>query len=78
VPLLGDVPLLGELFKRTVKTKKKTELLIFLTPHVAQEPQALTSISDTERERSNLGKDEDTADIFKKHMEGMQGNTEQP
>ncbi len=76
VPLLGDVPVLGELFKRTVKSKKKTELLIFLTPHVAQEPQALTSISDAERERSNLGRDEDTADIFQRHMEGMQGGTD--
>ncbi len=76
VPLLGDVPLLGELFKRTVKSTKKTELLIFLTPHVAQEPQALTPISDTERQRSNLGRDEDTAEIFKKHMEGMQGATD--
>src|SRR5690606_21625864 len=32
VPLLGDIPLLGNLFKRTRNTKAKTELLIFLTP----------------------------------------------
>src|SRR5205085_7069263 len=36
VPLLGDVPGLGLLFQRRQTTKTKTELLIFLTPHVAQ------------------------------------------
>jgi type IV pilus assembly protein PilQ len=33
-PLLGDIPLLGYLFKRTDKSVSKTELLIFLTPYV--------------------------------------------
>lgn len=37
VPLLGDVPVLGNLFKNTVKTSNKTELLIFLTPKVVTE-----------------------------------------
>ncbi|MBL7189548.1 MAG: hypothetical protein ISS70_24735, partial [Phycisphaerae bacterium] len=35
IPLLGDIPIAGHLFKRTIKEKTKTELLIFLTPHVA-------------------------------------------
>ncbi|MFB3892666.1 MAG: secretin N-terminal domain-containing protein [Phycisphaerae bacterium] len=34
VPVLGDVPLLGLLFKKTVKVKQRAELLIILTPHV--------------------------------------------
>lgn len=34
VPLLGDIPLVGALFRRTIIEKSKTELLIFLTPHV--------------------------------------------
>lgn len=37
VPFFGDIPVLGYLFKRTVKEPKKTELLIFITPHVANE-----------------------------------------
>jgi len=37
VPLLGDVPFVGNLFKNTVKTTRKTELLIFLTPKVVTE-----------------------------------------
>ncbi len=34
VPLLGDIPVLGHLFKTTTKTSERTELLIFLTPKV--------------------------------------------
>jgi type IV pilus assembly protein PilQ len=34
VPLLGDVPVLGNLFKNTAKSTTKTELLIFITPKV--------------------------------------------
>ena len=37
VPLLGDLPLLGYLFKTTGKTSEKQELLIFLTPRVVKE-----------------------------------------
>lgn len=34
VPMLGDVPFLGHLFKNTARTFNKTELLIFLTPRI--------------------------------------------
>jgi len=37
VPLLGDVPYLGNLFKSKSRTSSKTELLIFLTPKVVSE-----------------------------------------
>ncbi|MEO8837797.1 MAG: type IV pilus secretin PilQ family protein, partial [Herbaspirillum sp.] len=34
VPLLGDIPVLGNLFKNTSKISNKTELLVFLTPKI--------------------------------------------
>lgn len=34
VPLLGDIPLIGELFKSREKTNKSTELFVFITPIV--------------------------------------------
>ncbi len=37
VPLLGDLPLLGSLFRSTSKTNEKTELLVFLTPHIIKD-----------------------------------------
>lgn len=39
VPILGDLPLLGNLFKSTSKQKQKTELLVFLTPRVVRDPE---------------------------------------
>jgi len=35
-PVLGKIPLLGNLFKRSTLTKRKTELILFLTPHIVQ------------------------------------------
>ena len=34
VPFLGDIPLLGALFKHTSTTKQKVDLMIFITPHL--------------------------------------------
>tara|TARA_B110000879_G_scaffold202434_1_gene278799 strand:+ start:60 stop:2252 length:2193 start_codon:yes stop_codon:yes gene_type:complete len=34
VPLLGDLPILGHLFKRTIVGNEKNELLIFITPRI--------------------------------------------
>jgi len=34
VPLLGDIPVVGNLFKNTVRSSNKTELLVFITPKV--------------------------------------------
>jgi type IV pilus assembly protein PilQ len=37
VPFLGDLPVLGNLFKTTFKQNSKTELIIFLTPRILDE-----------------------------------------
>ena len=34
VPLLGDIPLLGYLFKRSTTQTMRTNLLVFITPHI--------------------------------------------
>lgn len=34
VPVLGDIPILGKLFSTKGKSKEKTELVIFITPHI--------------------------------------------
>ena len=40
VPLLGDIPVVGNLFKSRTNSSRKTELLIFLTPKVVSERTA--------------------------------------
>ena len=40
VPLLGDIPYLGRLFKKTIDSQFKTELLIFVTPKLMSDTLA--------------------------------------
>jgi len=46
VPLLGDIPIIGNLFKSISKTKEKTELLILVTPTILSSPNDATKIVD--------------------------------
>ena len=34
IPVLGDIPVVGALFGRTTKNKRRSELVVFITPHV--------------------------------------------
>ncbi len=34
IPILGEIPLIGNLFRRTTNQLKKTNLMVFLTPHI--------------------------------------------
>jgi general secretion pathway protein D len=45
MPFLGDLPLLGWLFKTSNVTKNKTNLIVFLNPHVIKEPERLAEIT---------------------------------
>ncbi len=44
VPLLGDIPVLGFLFRQQTKKKTKTNLLLVLTPHVVRDQADLRRI----------------------------------
>jgi general secretion pathway protein D len=55
VPLLGDIPILGYLFKFQRKEKKKTNLLIFLTPYVIKDQGDIERIFEKKtRERQEF------------------------
>ncbi|MCF8159581.1 MAG: type II secretion system secretin GspD [Polaromonas sp.] len=45
VPGLGDVPLFGNLFKSEARTRKKTNLMVFLRPVVVRDAQATGQLS---------------------------------
>ena len=58
VPLLGDIPYLGYLFKFKSLNKTKTNLVVFLTPHIIRDSADLAALSarkktDFTREMSN-------------------------
>ena len=46
VPLLGDIPILGHLFKREVKSKTVTELVIVIEPHIIKKDKNELSLKD--------------------------------
>jgi general secretion pathway protein D len=54
IPLLGDIPLLGQLFKFSAKSNTKHELLIFLTPHIVRMPSQLAALTVPETDQSQL------------------------
>jgi len=46
VPCIGDIPLLGKLFSRTQDNTRKTNLVIFLTPHIVRTAADLKRIKE--------------------------------
>lgn len=49
VPLLGDIPLLGLLFRKDTKQRIRTNLMIFITPHIVTEDVAAQRITEKKR-----------------------------
>ncbi len=72
VPILGDLPVIGRIFQRRQTDKTKTELLIFLTPHVAQRPDTLTPMSNDELRGTTLTPHAVAPGVFQDHLRGLQ------
>jgi general secretion pathway protein D len=55
VPVLGDIPLIGALFRTKEQTKTKKNLLLFLTPYIIRSPADLRAIYERKiRERQEF------------------------
>ena len=54
IPILGDLPLIGGAFRHTVKNEQRTELLIFLTPHIIEGTDKLEALTNSEVNRTDL------------------------
>ncbi|MBX3251497.1 MAG: type II secretion system protein GspD, partial [Myxococcales bacterium] len=55
VPVLGDIPLLGALFRRTERRRQKSNLLLFMTPYIIRDMADLRSIYERKmRERQEF------------------------
>jgi len=52
VPCLGNIPIFGWAFKQTSVSKRKTNLLIFLTPHIITSPDDIDRVTTQQRNRS--------------------------
>ncbi|MFM8222135.1 MAG: type II secretion system protein GspD, partial [Planctomycetaceae bacterium] len=54
VPLLGDIPFIGQLFRADFKETRRTELLIFLTPRIIRNEEEAELIKEIETQRINF------------------------
>ncbi len=55
VPVLGDIPLIGALFRTNDKQKQKRNLILFLTPYIIRSPDDLRAIYERKmRERQEF------------------------
>jgi len=70
IPLLGDIPWLGFAFRSTTKKDVKTELLIFLTPHIVEAPSQLVALSKREQEKTGVTKTL-TAEELSKYLDQL-------
>jgi len=72
MPLLGDIPLFGWLFKTKNASKSKTNLLIFLNPHVIKESDRLAQITqDKQREFAVANQRYVSGELLVKFKEGV-------
>ncbi len=79
-PWFGDIPLFGWLFKTKSVTKTKTDLLVFITPHLLKKDDSLAQITKEKRNELMLGEQElggqengaqVNGEIFVKFKEGV-------
>lgn len=59
VPVLSEIPILGELFKHRSRNNIKTELIIFITPHIVKEKR----VEDESIENDNLDNIEENENV---------------
>ncbi len=53
VPVLGDIPLLGWFFKHKTASYVKTNLLVFITPHIVTQQDKIDEITEQKRNIQN-------------------------
>lgn len=78
VPLLGNIPILGELFKYHNKTRQRTEIVVLITPRVVSEetparmsPDMEDAYNDSRREVRDMKQVDINGDIPEKSNEQL-------
>ena len=82
VPLLGDIPVIGWLFKNSSVEVTKTDLLIFITPHIIKQYSKIRSLLNTRLKdrnvfvRENLGGEDPHSQAINKIRKSLPDLTE--
>ncbi len=79
VPWLGDIPLLGTIFRNTVTSQSNTELLVFLTVHIVKGiPPELTPYQQERFSEIDMVEAPDATRAFMRDMKRPWGPPRQP
>jgi general secretion pathway protein D len=73
VPLLGDIPFLGWLFRRTSTTEEKTNLLVFINPTIIKDTGDLARITGRNRQAASGFLDDKVIDALPQNFFGELG-----
>lgn len=74
VPLLGDIPVLGRLFRFDSDTEQRTELLIIMTPHIVKNEEDAERVKRAELARMHWC----LADVIEIHGDsGLRGRSDE-
>lgn len=77
VPFLGDIPILGWLFKYNSVSRKKTNMLIFLTPRIITDPKQMNGIAAEQRKKMDVFVEKNKEDVEKVIPENGSGSKKQ-
>ena len=64
IPCLGDIPGLGWAFKSMSRGREKTNLFIFLTPHVVKSPEEAAVLLEQKQTEANTVNDDDSIKLY--------------
>ena len=69
VPFLGDIPILGWLFKIQTRRTEKTNLMIFLTPYIVREPNEVAQIRENKSQEMKSFLEKEKVEKRERHEE---------
>lgn len=71
IPILGDIPILGFPFRRTIRDDTKRELMIFLTPYIVNNAESLAQATSDEMARTQLPQKAFTHEELETFLDGL-------
>ena len=78
IPILGDIPIIGFPFRRTIRADVKKELLIFLTPYIVNDAKGLRDVTTDEVDRTDLVEKAYGPRDFEKYLDSLPMPGEEP
>ncbi|MDD5058218.1 MAG: type II secretion system secretin GspD [Sideroxydans sp.] len=75
-PLLGDIPFLGGLFRYDTRQRTKTNLMVFIRPHIMLDKDSYSTVTSERYEQ--MSKKQDDAKLTSQFMMNVEGGPQLP